>query len=164
MKLTDRYLLVLNKNDQKRVLSAMRECAKLWNDLIDITQSERKSGHWITDVEMQKLVQSQYNLHSDTITALCQRMYANIKTALELRKENPKIEFPYIKKELVTIDGKKKQVLKGNYISLNKSVKIKVSEEVDLSTTNLFHIVTHGNSFYIFVTLKLNSTDNFGVI
>jgi len=151
MNLTKKYLLNLSKKDQDHLLSAMKEGARLWNDLVYICRNEYKQGRWITAVELQKQVQSQYNLHSDIITSLCQRIDSNRKTARIMIKQNPKFKYPYKKKEEVTISGKNRQILNNNYLSLNKNIKIKIDDSIDLSKCTMFHIVHKKSTFYLYM-------------
>ena len=155
MKLTKKHLLNLSTKDQNLLLSTMKEASRLWNDLIDLCYNAYLNNEkWLTGVDMQKLTQSKYNLHSDIITSICQRMDSNRRTTLELRKQKPGAKFPYIKKDEITISGKKRQFLKDNYISLTKLIKIKIPEEIDIYSSNIFHIVHRKSNFYLYLSYE----------
>lgn len=144
--LTKRYILQLSKPEQHQITQIMKECARLWNDLI-------KTNEWTSAPDLQKMFQGgKYNIHSDTLTALCQRIVANRKTA---RRNNTNL--PYKIKSEVTITGKKRQFLKGNVLSLSKSVQIKLSDEVNMKDSNFFHIVKRKGNFYLFCTESIET-------
>ena len=161
MKLTQHYNLKVSKKESVLLLETMKEAAQLWNALIDIRIEKFAKKEKIDATILQKLVQGKFNVHSDTMIALCQRMHANILTTTQNIKiqnrikdetKRKKVEYPYIKKDMVTLTLKKRQVLKNNYLALSKKLYIKIPDEIDLSKTNLIHITYLNNKFTIFIT------------
>ena len=156
MNLTKRYQLYLTPKEEGKVDEIMAECAKLWNELIQISvEYHKENNSYLTAFDLQKRVQSKYNIHSDTIGALCQRFQGNIRTTLTLKRQGYyKTKFPYKVKEKVTISGKKRQILKNNFISLFKKVRIKIDENIPLNEASSFHIKKVKSSYYLFITLE----------
>lgn len=146
MTLTKRYQLKLSHQEKQQILSVMKEYARLWNDLIKLP--------FISAAKLQQQVQSKYNVHSDSLIALCQRLDSNRRTTRALRKQGIKSEFPYKIKELTTISGKRRQILKGNVISLSKDIKIKIPDYIPLEECSFFHITKRKNQFYLYTSYE----------
>lgn len=152
MKLTKRYQLNITRKDKNNILKVMKEAAYLWNDLIKINSKLLEEGKYPTAPILQKEVQGKYNLHSDILIALCQRLESNIKTSKQNKKINKNTKEPYKIKKDITLTCKKRQILKNNNISLSKEIKIKIPDYINLSDTSFFHIKKMKNQYYIYIT------------
>lgn len=81
---------------KKRIREAQMEAARVWNDCCQIHLTARQSGSkWPNRDDLQKATKGRYALHSQTVRMICHAFLANIDTTRQLKKDNPKIRYPY---------------------------------------------------------------------
>jgi len=81
---------------KKRIREAQMEAARVWNDCCQIHLTARQSGSkWPNRDDLQKATKGRYALHSQTVQMICHAFLANIDTTRQLKKDNPKIRYPY---------------------------------------------------------------------
>ena len=51
--------------------------------------------NWLSAFDLSKKFKGQYNLHSQSIQALAEKLEANVDSARELRKTDPAARYPY---------------------------------------------------------------------
>jgi putative transposase len=65
-----------------------REAGRLWTDLVTLHSQTRLQGRWLNAADLEQATKGgQYALHSQSVQALCQKLAANVATAVELRKQ-----------------------------------------------------------------------------
>jgi len=79
-----------------RLRDAQMEAARVWTLCRDIHLSARQQHiRWPNRDDLQQATKGQFALHSQTVQMICHAFLANIDTAREVRKANPRIRFPY---------------------------------------------------------------------
>ena len=69
---------------------------------------------------MKRYIGCHFNLHSQTIQAVVEKFYTNLKSARSLRKENPDIRYPYKNKKWFCVHWKKSAIkVDGRAIQLS---------------------------------------------
>src|SRR6516162_9912285 len=64
------------------------EAGRLWTDLVRLHTQARDEGQWLSSGELEQATKGgQYALHSQSVQALCQKLAANVATAVELRQQ-----------------------------------------------------------------------------
>jgi putative transposase len=82
-----------------RLREAQREAARVWNLCRDIHQEARQQGkRWPNRGDLQKATKGQFALHSQTVQMICHAFLANVETTRQIKKQNPKIRYPYQEK------------------------------------------------------------------
>ena len=72
--------------DQCQTLRAEAGC--LWTTLVSWHAQARAQGRWLSASELEQATKGgQYALHSQSVQALCQKLAANVATAVELRQQ-----------------------------------------------------------------------------
>ena len=92
----------LSAQQEALCLFLRKEAGRCWTDMLN-AHIESRSGKWLSSVELGKMFKGKYTLHSQSIQALAQKLEANIDTARELRKSNPKACYPYRPKTYQTV-------------------------------------------------------------
>jgi putative transposase len=89
-------LIGLRPQYQARLRSAQMEAARVWTLCRDLHLTARTARtRWPNRDDLQQATKGQFALQSQTVQMLCHAFLANIETARELRKTNPKIRYPY---------------------------------------------------------------------
>jgi putative transposase len=64
------------------------EAGRLWTTLVSWHAQARAQGHWLSAGDLEQATKGgQYALHSQSVQALCQKLAANVATAVELRQQ-----------------------------------------------------------------------------
>ena len=64
------------------------EAGRLWTDLVTLHAQARAHGQWLSASDLEQATKGgRYALHSQSVQALCQKLAANVATAVELRKQ-----------------------------------------------------------------------------
>ena len=92
----------LNKAQMELCSSLRREAGQCWTDLLH-AHIESRSGKWLKSGDLEKLTKGKYNLHSQTVQALAQKLDDNCKTSRKLRKIDPEARYPYKDKTYQTV-------------------------------------------------------------
>ncbi len=88
---------------QEALCKSLREEAGCcWTDMLN-AHIESRGGKWLSSSDLKKMFKGQYALHSQTVQALAEKLEANIDTARELRKTDPKARYPYRPKQYQTV-------------------------------------------------------------
>jgi putative transposase len=78
----------LDANTLAQCQALRAEGGRLWTDLVALHAQVRTQGHWLSAGELEQATKGgQYSLHSQSVQALCQKLAANVATAVELRKQ-----------------------------------------------------------------------------
>lgn len=103
--------------EQKALCLFLREEAgRCWTDMLN-AHIESRGGKWLTSSDLKKMFKGQYALYSQTIQALAEKLEANIDTARELRKSDPRARYPYRPKKYQTVVWKKESI---HFLDRNK--------------------------------------------
>ena len=94
------------------------EAGRCWTDIVALHKASRKKKkHWLDESKLKKKTKGgKYNLHSQSIQALCEKLIANVDTASSLResqkKEHQRItaEYPYRPKAYQTVTWKQSAI------------------------------------------------------
>jgi putative transposase len=80
----------------RRLYDAQLEAARVWNFCRDIHQKDRQQGtRWPNRDDLQKATKGKFSLHSQTVQMICHAFLANVETTRKLKKQNPKMRYPY---------------------------------------------------------------------
>ena len=118
---TRQVRLRLSKSQFHHCQQLSAESAKVWNAVKNFFwRTYRKKGIWLSESSLKRYVGSRFNLHSQTIQAVVEKFYTNLKASRVLRKENPDIRYPYKNKKWYCIHWKKQAIkVDGQYIHLS---------------------------------------------
>src|SRR5215831_12967058 len=74
---------------QRSQCQALRlQAGRLWTDLVSLHAQARTQGRWLGAGELEQATKGgQYTLHRQSVQALCQKLAANVATAVELRQQ-----------------------------------------------------------------------------
>ena len=113
--------LKLSNSQLQHCQQLSQESAKVWNFVRNFFwRIYRKKGIWLSEGAMKRYVKQRFALHSDSVQAVVEKFYANLKAARTLRKENPSIRYPYKGKGWFCVHWKKKAIkVEGKYIHLS---------------------------------------------
>ena len=76
------------------------EAARAWNLCKDIHLEARKNSlRWPNSEELQKATRGLFALHSQTVQMICHAFLANVDTAQQVKRVNPKMRYPYKAKQ-----------------------------------------------------------------
>lgn len=75
--------------------------------MVNAHKEAREAGQWLSTRQLEIQFKHGYQIHSQSIQALAQKLQANAETCLELLKTNPKTELPYKEKPFQTVTWKK---------------------------------------------------------
>jgi len=103
------HLRGLSAQQEALCLFLREEAGHCWTDMLN-AHIESQSGKWLSAVDLSKRFKGQYALHSQTIQALAQKLEANVDTARELRKSDPKAHYPHHPKKYQTVVWKKSAI------------------------------------------------------
>ena len=97
MILTHSIVLDLPKKDILLLDSKTGEAAKCWNCAVSLaTYAWKEYGIWLSNIDIQKfLTGNKFNLHSNIIQGLTDKLHANRNTTTKSRKQGLKIKYPY---------------------------------------------------------------------
>jgi len=80
----------------------------------------RRKGIWLSEGALKRYTKQRFALHSESVQAVVEKFYTNLKAARILRKENPNIRYPYKSKSWFCVHWKKKAIkVEGKYIHLS---------------------------------------------
>jgi len=113
--------LKLSQSQFQHCQQLSQESAKVWNLVKNFFwRTYRKKGIWLSEGVMKRYAKQRFALHSDSVQAVVEKFYANLKAARILRKENPNIRYPYKNKNWYCVHWKKKAIkIEGRYIHLS---------------------------------------------
>jgi putative transposase len=117
--------LKLNRSTFQHCQELSKESAHVWNTIknffwrTDPSQAQDKKGIWLSESSMKRYVNGRFALHSQSIQAIIEKFYDNLKAARSLRKDNPSIRYPYKNKDwfcihifvFLTVDCQKNKTL-----------------------------------------------------
>lgn len=84
---------------QARIREAQMEAARVWNDCCQIHLKARQNrSKWPNRDDLQKATKGRYALHSQMIQIICHAFLANVDATRQLKKNNPKMRYPYKEK------------------------------------------------------------------
>lgn len=88
----------------QRVKAAQMEAAQVWNTCCELHQEARQTGSiWPGLRELQQATKRKFALHSQSVQMVVGVFLANVDTARQLRKTNPKIRYPYKPKQFYPV-------------------------------------------------------------
>ena len=113
--------LKLSKSHYHHCQQLSQESAKVWNLVRNFFwRTYRKNGIWLSEGAMKRYAKQRFALHSDSVQAVVEKFYTNLKSARTLRKENPDIRYPYKSKKWFCVHWKKKAIkIEGREIHLS---------------------------------------------
>src|SRR5438067_13916923 len=98
--------LSLNKTQMRQCADVRREAGCCWTDMIEAHVANRE-GQWLTQNDLKRDFKGQYDLHSQSVQALAEKLDANVQTAKTLREQGKlDIEYPYRQKAFQTVTWK----------------------------------------------------------
>jgi putative transposase len=82
-----------------RLREAQMEAARVWNLCREIHREARQQGtRWPNRDDLQKATKGRFALHSQTVQMICHAFLANVETVRQIKKQNPKMRYPYKEK------------------------------------------------------------------
>ena len=99
----------LSAQQEALCLFLREEAGRCWTDMLN-THIDSRGGKWLSSSDLKKMFKGRYALHSQTIQALAEKLEANVDTALEQRKSDPKARYPYHPKKYQTVVWKEKAI------------------------------------------------------
>lgn len=89
-------LTSLRPRYRARLRAAQMEAAAVWTLCRDLHLSARQNRTpWPNQDDFHMATKGRFALHSQTVQAIFRTFLGNIDTTRELRKQNPKIRYPY---------------------------------------------------------------------
>lgn len=124
LKTARRILLKLNDEEKELVDHALKECARCWNDIVDIANEYYKeTGRWIYKYDLQKLLKHKYDIQYNSCCALTIKYNTARLIASKMKKQGfSKIKYPYKYKEYMTLPLKKDCIRKAKDGNLKLSL------------------------------------------
>ena len=113
--------LKLDKSQSQHCQKLSQESAKVWNLVRNFFwRTYRKKGIWLSEGCMKRYAKQRFALHSESVQAVIEKFYTNLKSARILRKSNPDIRYPYKSKKWFCVHWKKKAIkIDGQYVRLS---------------------------------------------
>ena len=128
--------LKLSKSQFQYCQLLSEESAKVWNFAknffwrTDPSQTQDKKGIWLSEGALKRYTKQRFALHSlsrrralllaDSVQAVIEKFYTNLKASRILRTENPQIRYPYKNKNWFCVHWKKKAIkIKGRLLTLS---------------------------------------------
>ena len=103
--------LKLSKSQFQHCQQLSQESANVWNLVRNFFwRTYRKKGIWLSEGAMKRYAKQRFALHSESVQAVVEKFYTNLKAARILRKENPDIRYPYKSKKWFCVHWKKKAI------------------------------------------------------
>jgi len=92
---------ITSKKDLNRLFQYNRTSAQVWNDCLDHARAHHKqNGKWINKSQLQKHTKKQYQLHSQSIQAVCHKyLWARENTKKARDQGHTNIRYPWRKKK-----------------------------------------------------------------
>ena len=88
MQKTNRVVKIRLTHPDNRQTNARMEAARCWNDMVKLHRYIRqRRWKWPSESQLKKHIKGRYNLHSQTIQALAEKLIANIETTQTNRKK-----------------------------------------------------------------------------
>jgi hypothetical protein len=110
----------LSAQQEALCLFLRKEAGHCWTDMLN-AHIESRSGKWLSSNDLKEMFKRRYTLHSQTIQALAEKLEANVDTALEQRKSDPKARYPIIPRSIRQLSGRRRRFtdrMTANYHSL----------------------------------------------
>jgi putative transposase len=155
--------LKLSKEKFQHCQRLSQESAHIWNTIKNFFwRTYRKKGIWLSESSLKRYVAGKFALHSQSIQAIIEKFYDNLKTARSLRKENPSIRYPYKSKGWFCVHWKKSAIqVSGRYIQLSngkgcQSIIFKLPIELANSQPNCVELIWR-NGYWLSITLSTPS-------
>jgi len=113
--------LKLSKSQFQHCQQLSEESARVWNFAKNFFwRTYRKKGIWLSEGALKRYTKQRFALHSESVQAVIEKFYTNLKASRILRKANPSIRYPYKNKSWFCVHWKKKAIkVKGRVISLS---------------------------------------------
>ena len=155
MKLTHSIVLDLPKKDILLLGSKSSEAAKCWNCAVSLaTYAWKEYGIWLSNFDIQKfLTGNKFNLHSNIIQGLTDKLHANRVMTTQNHKQGLKHKYPYKTKYYFCLPLKKSNFKKVDdtlRISLAKGEYIYIPFPDDLTDIPSYGEITFKNGHYVF--------------
>jgi putative transposase len=99
----------LSRRQEQLCQSLRWEAGQCWTTLIQM-HIESRAGEWLSEADLKRKSKGQYNLHSQSIQALAEKLIANVAAARELRKYDPNARYPYRLKRYQTVVWKESAI------------------------------------------------------
>jgi putative transposase len=97
--------LTMNKERAQQCADLRHEAGRCWNDMVAAHVASR-DGQWLTANDLMHEFKGSYDLHSQSIQALAQKLEANVQGTTERRSKGDDVEYPYRPKEYQTVTWK----------------------------------------------------------
>ena len=113
--------LKLSQSQFQHCQQLSQESAQVWNSVKTFFwRTYRKKGIWLSEGAMKRYTKQRFALHSESVQAVVEKFYTNLKAARTRRKENPDIRYPYKSKKWYCVHWKKKAIkIDGRYVRLS---------------------------------------------
>lgn len=155
MILTHSIVLDLPKKDILLLGSKSSEAAKCWNYVVSLaTYAWKEYGLWLSNFDIQKfLTGNKFNLHSNIIQGLTDKLHANRVMTTQNHKQGLKHKYPYKTKYYFCLPLKKsnfKKVDNTLRIAFAKGEYIYIPLPYDLTDIPSYGEITFKNGHYVF--------------
>jgi len=144
-----------------------QEAAGVWNTTVDHFWSTLKdTGEWLKESDLKQHVKGgQFSLYSQSIQAVVEQFVANQKTALDLRKSNPDINYPYKHKRFFPVLWKSVSIkVKGRKIYLsngkgNRRIKFNLPKSLANCSPRTAQLFWRNGCYWLSLTIKVNAQE-----
>ena len=150
-----------------------QESARVWNRTKNFFyRTYRKKGLWLSSTSLQKINRSdqlyfdeQFHLHSQSIQSVAQQFTDNLRSASEVRKENPDIRYPYKTKKYFRVEWKRKAItVKGRNIHLsnergNKPLKSRLPRTLANCCPCTVQLFWRNGCYWLSLTIKVDDNE-----
>jgi putative transposase len=153
--------LKLNKSQFKHCQQLSVESAKVWNAVKNFFwRTYRKKGIWLSESSMKRYIAGRFGLHSQSVQAVVEKFYDNLKSARSLRKDNPDIRYPYKNKNWFCVHWKRGAIqVEGRYIHLSngkwqEGIVFKLPVELANCRPRTVELIWR-NGYWLSITLEI---------
>jgi putative transposase len=153
--------LKLNKSQFRHCQQLSQESACVWNTIKNFFwRTYRKKGIWLSESSMKRYIAGRFGLHSQSVQAVVEKFYDNLKSAHSLRKEKEYIRYPYKNKNWYCVHWKKSAIqVSGRYIYLSngkgcQGLVFKLPVELANCQPNCVELIWR-NGYWLSITLQV---------
>jgi len=153
--------LKLNKEKFQHCQKLSQESARVWNATKNFFwRTYRKKGIWLSESSMKRYILRRFSLHSQSVQAVVEKFYDNLKSAHNQRLENPSIHYPYKNKNWFCVHWKRSAIqVSGRYIRLSNGqgsqcIIFKLPSELADCQPNCVELIWQ-NGYWLSITQKV---------
>lgn len=96
--------LAIPKIKQEQCFALRQEAGRCWSDLISAHAKSRESSNWMSEGELKKQAANTYQLHSQSVQALVEKLIANVEmTRTKIQDGDKEVKYPHKPKQFQNV-------------------------------------------------------------